>query len=396
MGDNLTLALCWFFLLLVLRSPFLLAQVDKASPISKASEVDIHTCDSLKNPIPGESVADAARRNQAWRNCVESVATATERLTEHFVAKVDVDNGHLVAGAVPRLVDSHSVLVNRMDIYVRNHSPMRHQYTLTVRCGPWSRVLSASVDASDASQTHHGLGEPAFSVDVTPPCDLKSIGLEFSPIEKTKDTTQPRSASVVPGVSDEEMAQRLRSLQGSAATEAQGTAGNSISDLQRRVDEACKRQPLGELATAPVSSVGDHMTACAKAYDDLEAAMKAQAEVQKTVPSNKESPQPPSLIALACRGYYQPASGYNHVEGEIQNVSPVPIYTVYAVVSWYTDSGEFVKSDSSRIQFDPILPKQISPFEVLMPGNPAMTRFRLAFRTFDGATLPTEAKCSAQ
>ncbi len=253
MRDKTALAICWFFLLLVLRSSFLLAQVDKSTAISKPSELTSQTCDSLKNPVPGESSADAARRNKAWGNCLEKVESAYERVLDRLSTRVDVDNGHLAAGVVPRLVTSQSVLVNRMDIYVRNHSPMRHQYTLTVRCGPWSRVLSASVDASDASQTHHGLGEPAFSVDVTPPCDLNSIGLEFSPIEKTKGTTQPKSASLVPGVSEEQMAQRLRSLQGSATTKAQGAAGNSISDLQRRVDEAYRRQPLGELASVITS-----------------------------------------------------------------------------------------------------------------------------------------------
>ncbi len=68
---------------------------------------------------------------------------------------------------------------------------------------------------------------------------------------------------------------------------------DSISELQRRVDEACKPQPLADLATAPVSGIGDHMTACAKAYDDLAAALRVQGETQakaRTEAMNRPAP----------------------------------------------------------------------------------------------------------
>jgi hypothetical protein len=67
MRGNLILAVCGLTLLGVLECPVLLAQTEDAKPISTAAEVDIHTCDSLKNPVPGESLGDASRRMLVWR-----------------------------------------------------------------------------------------------------------------------------------------------------------------------------------------------------------------------------------------------------------------------------------------------------------------------------------------
>jgi hypothetical protein len=78
----------------------------------------------------------------------------------------------------------------------------------------------------------------------------------------------------------------------------------------------------------------------------------------------------------------------------VQNISSSPLYTVHAVVSWYTNDGQFMKSASGRVQFDPILPQQVSPFEVLTPGNPALTRYRLEFQVYGGGTLMMEDRCS--
>jgi hypothetical protein len=71
MKRELTLAVCGFALLAVSECPVLLAQAEPAKPVSKASDLSIQTCDSLKNPALGESSTDAANRRKAWWHCLE-------------------------------------------------------------------------------------------------------------------------------------------------------------------------------------------------------------------------------------------------------------------------------------------------------------------------------------
>jgi hypothetical protein len=259
-----------------------LAQASQTPVISNISELAVHKCDSLKNPVPGESLADASRRIRAWKECEENLKSTTERVVmEHFVRRVEVENGHLVVGALsPEVENGSSVLIHHLDMYLRNKSSDKHQYTLAVRCGSWNKTLSDTIPPSEDLPANQGLGNPRFSFDVSPPCNLNDMALDLSSPDQVKGNPQKASGSVVPGVSDDEMAQRLRSLKGPFTANAQGT-GSSVSDLQKRVDEACRQQSVRELANGPVSSVGDHMKDCAKAYNDLTAALRAQGETQK-------------------------------------------------------------------------------------------------------------------
>lgn len=280
-------------------------QTDKPPATSKRPEASIPTCDSsLRIPVPGESLADAARRMRAWKDCAEKIDIAGNRLGEQLVKRVEVESGHLtVATLPPGFATSNSLLVSRLDIYLYNRSPIKHGYTLMVRCGKWSKTVTDSVAPSEAAQPGQGLGKPSFSFDVSPTCNLNDVALDLSSPEAIKGIPEQTSTSVVPGVSDEEMAQRLRSLQGSTTTTAPGAVGNSISDLQRRVDEACKGQSVGELANAPTSRIGENMTACAKAYDDLTAALKVQGEAQNKARTEAlNHPVPSGVLVVRLTG----------------------------------------------------------------------------------------------
>jgi len=235
-----------FSLLVGLACPVLLAQTQDAKPVSKASEPALQTCDSsFSNPVPGESIADAARRNRAWKNCVEEMKSAAQRVVEHLVKKVQVENGHLTVGALlPGLATSPGFLVNRLDIYVRNRSPIKHEYTLTARCGTWSQTRSGSVGPSGRGGPEEDLGKPSFSFDVSPPCDFMDVALDVASPDEIKGLQQT-SASAVPGVSEEEMAQRLRSLQGS-------------KPVQTKADMPTAHQPgLPDLSVSPNPSEAD-------------------------------------------------------------------------------------------------------------------------------------------
>jgi hypothetical protein len=213
MRSNLTLAIFAFSLVLTFECPALLAQTEDARPVLRASDLDIHTCDPFKNPVPGESLADAARRIKAGKNCTDKVKAGVNLLRERIWKKADLDNGFVKVAATAE-VSTPSFLIARANVYVQNTSPIRQAYTLTVRCGEWSKTVSGSVDASDASQTGQGFGKPAFSLDVSPPCKVFESSLELSSPDEVKRKPEGMSASTVPGVSDEEMAQRLKSIQG--------------------------------------------------------------------------------------------------------------------------------------------------------------------------------------
>ena len=58
-----------------------------------------------------------------------------------------------------------------------------------------------------------------------------------------------------------------------------------------------------EIASGPASSIGDHMTACAKAYDELIAAGRAQIEAQNKAPAEAMNrPVPSGVIVIRLTG----------------------------------------------------------------------------------------------
>jgi hypothetical protein len=109
-----------------------------------------------------------------------------------------------------------SLLIERTNVYVRNTSPIRQAYTLTVRCGKWSKTVSGSVAPPDVSQTGPGFGKPVFSLDVSPPCNVEDSSLELSSPDEVMRKPEETSASAVPPVSEAEMAQRQRAFEGVA------------------------------------------------------------------------------------------------------------------------------------------------------------------------------------
>jgi hypothetical protein len=141
---DLILAVCTFALLVALECPVLLAQAELAKPVSETSDLSIQTCDSLKNPAPGESLTDAANWHNAFWHCLKSRVGLGQWYVEGRFTAVDMDNRQFVAGTVPVLVDSQSRPAARKATYFPNPIPNNQPYTFTVRSGPWSKVISAS------------------------------------------------------------------------------------------------------------------------------------------------------------------------------------------------------------------------------------------------------------
>jgi hypothetical protein len=84
--------------------------------------------------------------------------------------------------------------------------------------------------------------------------------------------------------------------------------------------------------------------------------------------------------------------GWVYAEGQVKNISGRQLRSVQAVVTWYDRKGNFITSDSSFIEYNPILPGQSSPFKVMERYNPAMEKASLSFKYFAGGTIPTHHK----
>ena len=61
-----------------------------------------------------------------------------------------------------------------------------------------------------------------------------------------------------------------------------------------------------------------------------------------------------------------------------------------AMITWYTDDDTFITSGEALITYNPVLPDQVSPFEVITQTNPAMAKYQVEFKTLFGGTLRTK------
>ncbi len=202
---------CVFLVLPGLACQMLLAQTQDGKPPAEGAERTVLKCDSsLMNPVPGESIADAARRLGGWKNCMDAMKSAAE----NTVKRVEVENGHLTVGVLPPGLGTIPGLlnINRLDVYVRNRSPINHGYTFTVRCGTWTQTRSGSADPSGPGGPQENLGNPTFSFDVSPPCNVMDVVLNVTSPDEIKGEPQPTSGPVVHKVWETEKAQELEAI----------------------------------------------------------------------------------------------------------------------------------------------------------------------------------------
>lgn len=81
-------------------------------------------------------------------------------------------------------------------------------------------------------------------------------------------------------------------------------------------------------------------------------------------------------------------------EGQVKNISNKKLERVEALVTFYDANGNMITSDSSIIQYRPLLPGQVSPFKVMERYNPAMKRATIEFKFLFGGSIPTYQKQS--
>jgi hypothetical protein len=92
------------------------------------------------------------------------------------------------------------------------------------------------------------------------------------------------------------------------------------------------------------------------------------------------NPASPQLALLSRRGYRSEGGDFMIVEGQVKNISNRSMKNVEAVASWYSKDGSFISSDDALIKYDPILPGQTSPFQVMTRAIPRCIGFQLSSR----------------
>jgi hypothetical protein len=82
---------------------------------------------------------------------------------------------------------------------------------------------------------------------------------------------------------------------------------------------------------------------------------------------------------------------YSYViaEGQVKNISQRRLERVEALVTWYDANKNFITSQSSLIEFNPIMPNQTSPFKVTARHNPAMKSASIEFKFLFGEKIRT-------
>jgi len=131
-------------------------------------------------------------------------------------------------------------------------------------------------------------------------------------------------------------------------------------------------------------------------------ALWMSAELRIPVRSIPPSPPPPprtlqapSYVLEVVRGdwnWRKVSDRYVTAEGRVRNISGEPLHNVMAVVEFESEDGTFITSEDVLIDYDPLLPNQISPWSVIVTWNPAMRNggATVRFRSFDGEALRTK------
>lgn len=104
---------------------------------------------------------------------------------------------------------------------------------------------------------------------------------------------------------------------------------------------------------------------------------------------NNEPAEPEYLLELKSYKCYE-EYGYFQITGEVTNISDHSLSNVEAIGGAYTKEGEFVKSDSALIEYNPIMSGQTSPFKVMTTMNPLISKCNIDFKSLMGGAIATK------
>lgn len=182
-----------------------------------------------------------------------------------------------------------------------------------------------------------------------------------------------------------------------------GKMGWTVADLGRALaqepaQKETKRSPQGRLLT--VKEFAELQKKRERERQEEErrrrrlAALERQRQAASAEEEEKAAPPapPPKGYLLEVRSWswgVMRGGRYVEVKGEVKNISGKPLRRVQALVSFYDANKQFITSKSAFIEFNPILPDQVSPFRLMETYNPAMQTAKLQFKFFAGEQIPT-------
>lgn len=102
----------------------------------------------------------------------------------------------------------------------------------------------------------------------------------------------------------------------------------------------------------------------------------------------------PQLALISSNGVVSEGGGYIEIEGMVKNISAEPIANLFAVAELYGREDRFISSDDALVEYSPLLPKQSTPFKVMVRNNPEMKTYRLQFKDAQGRMIPHEDRRS--
>lgn len=115
----------------------------------------------------------------------------------------------------------------------------------------------------------------------------------------------------------------------------------------------------------------------------LAATHDKQAERRQSENDQNLARPPLRLNSSKCRNEY----GFIKFVGEVTNRSAQPIENLMAIGVFRTSNGELVKSASSLIDYQPLMPGQRSPFTVITSDNPVIRECFVGFKTMFGGVV---------
>ncbi|MER8882453.1 FxLYD domain-containing protein [Mesorhizobium sp. M0816] len=81
--------------------------------------------------------------------------------------------------------------------------------------------------------------------------------------------------------------------------------------------------------------------------------------------------------------------GFIKITGRVTNKTTRPIENLMAV-GIFSSNGDYVKSATAMVEYQPLLPGQTSPYTVMTTANPAITNCLTTFKTMFGGEVSSD------
>lgn len=176
---------------------------------------------------------------------------------------------------------------------------------------------------------------------------------------------------------------------GASATHAIATADKELRDTAVEINDIDSgSQDAGRVAPeidhSPIRDTAEPVVEHTDVDSQDEPASSSEDSPSDNQRPNPEAPQTDLIIED-----WRLTTEYGFVKaaGRVTNSTSAPLEHVTAVVTFLTADGSFVKTSESIISYDPLLPGQTSPFEVIETDNPAIARASLGFKKLLGGSL---------